>query len=122
MLARMYKSTDAAACDHLLGFNRAGDVRLDSDEVIVVGDDPKGILVFRPGAFVHEFRTGERDLGMKARADAMLNFAIARATSREYRLRSAIFSVDADNIRMQHYVEQIGAVRQDSQLVYTLTP
>ena len=123
MLARPYQSADAKGLDILLGFNRAGDVRLESDQIIVVGEPerPTGALVFRPGAFVHELVLQDGAL-MRLRADALCNYAIAKARAKPYELKTAIFTVASSNKRMQAYIESIGAVRQDGQIVYQLTP
>lgn len=123
MLARPYQSADAKGLDILLGFNRAGDVRLEQDQIIVVGDvgRPTGVLVFRPGAFVHELAL-ENGALMRLRADALCNYAIARARSKPFELKTAVFSVASSNQKMIAYMESIGAVRQEGQYVYQLSP
>lgn len=70
---------DAHGVDRLLAYNRNGDVRLDSDDIYVVGEigEPRGVLVCRPGAFLHELECGS-DLLARQRADALANYAIGR--------------------------------------------
>ena len=119
MLARKYCSKDARGLDIILGNNRAGDVRLDRDEIVVTGNvgDPSGVLVYRPGAFVHELECR----GSLLRAEALANFAVGQAL--EKGLRSAIFCVRKDNAAMIRFVKSLGAVEQgEGQLLFTLTP
>ena len=94
-------------------------MRLGLDQIIVAGDVLRGMLAFRPGAFVHELRV-DKSLLSRQTANALVNFAIAHALGMG--LKTAIFAVDSENIPMQHYVERLGAVRQDSKIVYTLIP
>lgn len=123
MLARPYQSADAKGLDILLGFNRAGDVRLAEDQIIVVGEPgrPSGVLVFRPGAFVHELALADGAL-KRLRADALCNYAIAHARSKPFELKTAVFTVASTNLPMLAYMESIGAIRQEGQVVYQLTP
>lgn len=121
MLARPYRREDAHGVDKLLGFNSAGDVRLDSDELFVVGGigEPTGVLVYRPGAFLHELQCGDGPMA-RHRADALAGYAIAHAKA--HGLRSAIFLVKQENLRMQKWAESLGAIRQEGDYLYVLTP
>lgn len=112
MLARYYRRSDAAALDRILGFNRAGDVRLDRDRIIVTGPTghPDGVLVWRPGGLIHEFHCGEGALRY-ARAVALINYAIADGTARPFDLYDAVFFVEESNTAMAGFLGKLGAVR-----------
>lgn len=121
MLARPFVSADAKACDRLtrnLGITTPG-----LDEIFVVGErgEPRGLLVYRSGAYVHELECGTDSL-RRLRADALANYAVAHARANQ--LRSAIFLVRAGNAAMMRWAESIGAVKQTEpgDELYLLTP
>jgi hypothetical protein len=123
--ARLYRraSNDAAALDKLLGHNRAGDVRLDLDRVIVVdGHDsvPTGTLVWRPAGFIHEFHCGG-GLARRQIATALTNYAWADAVAQLHRISQAVFLVDRFNAPMLRYLrEEIKATEQSQDSVVFL--
>jgi hypothetical protein len=118
VLARPALKEDAQGIDRLLAGSE-NDVRIDRDAVFVIGErgEPTGVLVYRPGAWVHELHC-ERN---RLRAEALANFAVAAA--RVSGLQTAIFTVKKDNRSMQRFVESLGAVKQDEDtLLYILNP
>ncbi len=121
MLARCYTPKDAKGLDELLGFNRAGDVRIDRDQIVLVGQAgaPVGTLIWRPGGIVHEFRC---DQGFRRRicADALVNFAIGEAISGLYELSEAIFIVKKENEQMAKYAVALGAREWEAGRIFTL--
>ncbi len=120
MLARLYQAKDAPALDRILGFNRSGDVLLDRDRIVVVGkEETFGVLVWRPGGIIHEFECG-RDYSCRFRADALINYARADATSGLWELWEAVFIVKQDNARMLRYVRELGAQEEEGERVFTL--
>jgi hypothetical protein len=118
MLARPYHFSDTPSLDRLCEHQGITDPRL--DHIVVVGDlgAPSGVLVYRPGAFVHELECG----GSRLRAEALSNFAIGQA--RAQGLHTAIFLIRAGNERMMRFAENLGAVKQTDpgDVLYTLTP
>jgi hypothetical protein len=121
MLSRLFVPGDAEAVADLLGPDGITDPRL--DHLIVCGprSKPEGVLVYRPGALVHELECG-RSL---RRAEALANFAIARAASYHGPLTSAVFLVRGENTAMQRWAEsQPGMVKQNDpgDVIYTWTP
>jgi hypothetical protein len=124
MLARPYDPKDAAGLDLLLGNNRAGDVRLDEDQIFVVGEhrQPTGCLVFRPGAFVHQLECGI-DFKARYRADVLANYAIA--TARAKGIRTAILLVKGTNVPMLRWARNFPGMIEQSDpgdVLFTLTP
>jgi len=123
MLARPYHFSDAKGLDAI--FRGKGITDPTRDRIFVVGDvgKPAGVLVYRPGAFVHELSVG-RDLRSRPRADALTNYAIAHARSAPVKLESAIFLVRGDNEPMKRFVEGLGAEKQTDpgDVLYLLTP
>ena len=121
MIARPYQREDAKACDRLT--RNQGITTPGLDEIFVVGNrgEPRGMLVYRPGAYVHELECGADSL-RRLRADALANYAVAHA--RAHQLRSAIFLVRAGNLAMMRWAESIGAVKQTEpgDELYLLTP
>lgn len=121
MLARPYNFRDAKVCDRLT--RNQGITTPGLDEIFVVGDagQPDGLLVYRPGAYVHELECGTDSL-RRLRADALANYAVAHARAHE--LRSAIFLIRAGNDRMMRWAESLGAVKQTEpgDEIYLLTP
>lgn len=129
MRARLYRprTTDAASLDALLDSNRQGDVRLDSDRIILVernlpGPPPSarvvGALVWRPTGFIHELvisDTVTRRLG----ATALMNYALGDVSGKEHRIAQAIFLVDSTNLPMLRFVRDAGATEQTG-TVFTL--
>lgn len=114
MLARGYERLDALTLQRQFGFGRSSDVFPGGlDELVLVGNAgaPTGVLVYRPGAFVHELHCGT-DLWARARADAMVNYAMAQAKAKPHPVRCGIFLVKPDNQAMLRYLESIGAVEQ----------
>jgi hypothetical protein len=111
MLARVALKTDKDAVDVLLDYNKHGDVRLDRDILVVAGNPARGILVWRPSAFVHEFVAADRVM-----ANALVNYAMgqARPTAKE-----AVFLVEPGNKSMLRYVKLLGATEQPGK-IYTL--
>lgn len=125
MLARKYVPEDAGALDKLVEFNRAGNVRVDRDQIIVVGAPgvPSGVLAWRPGGIVHEFHCGHGDglsVEKRLRASALVNFACGDAQVGTFKLYEAIFLVKHDNENLVRYLEELGAVQQEGERVYTL--
>jgi hypothetical protein len=121
MLAREYDRKDAPALDELLGLDRAGDVRLERDKIVVYGPvgRPVSALVWRPCAFVHEFHCGF-GLSRRFRAASMLNFAIGAGMSQLHPISDAIFSVDPMNLPMLKYVEGELQATEQTEKFYTL--
>lgn len=125
MLARPYDKLDARGCDEILrkAHGNQGITTPGVDEIFVVGDyrQPSGMLVYRPGAYVHELECGNDSL-RRLRADALANYAVAHARANS--LRSAIFLVRAGNVAMMRWAESLGAVRQTElgDELYLLTP
>jgi hypothetical protein len=121
MLARPYVSVDAKGCDVLT--RRQGITTPGLDEIFVCGEvgHPTGILVYRDAAYVHELECGA-DLRAPLRADALANYAVARARSKG--LLSAVFLIKAGNERMRKWVDSIGAVEQTlpGDSLWLLTP
>src|SRR5215469_9552169 len=121
MLARSYHFSDAAKLDRLTKHQGITDSAL--DEIFCTGErgNPTGLLVFRPGAFVHELECGE-DLLRLSRAEALVNFAIGQARAKG--LQTGIFLVRGANVEMHRFVTRLGAVRQTEpgDALYTLTP
>jgi hypothetical protein len=117
MLARLYKREDAEGLDALLDGNRDGDVRLDRDTIVVVGHigEPKGVLVWRKAAYIHEFYCG-KGLSQRAIADALANFTLGQNCGE---LREAQFRCAPENKAMQRYVKELGAVQEEG-LIYRL--
>lgn len=117
MIARHYHSSDAEAVDRILGPQQSGDVRLDRDRIVCAGIPAYGLLVWRPGGIVHEFRTG---YGMAQRhlADILVNFAVGDFVSHPFHLWEAVFVCDSDE--MAKYVTGLGAVEQTGKRVFTL--
>ena len=111
MLARSYRCGDAKGLDEI--FRGRGITSLLHDQIVVTGKlgAPTGVLVYRPGAFVHELECGV-DAQRRMRAESLANYAIAQAWSAQHVLSSAIFLVRGSNLAMQRFVESFGAVRQ----------
>lgn len=120
MIARPYRSTpglaDAKALDSLLDHNRAGDVRLDSDRVVLVepglSGPVVGALVWRPVGFIHELVVHRHNVARRACASALVSYAMGEARSRQYDVRQAVFLVDETNSAMLRFVREIKAVEQ----------
>lgn len=123
MLARPYHFSDAKALDRI--FKGQGITDPTKDRLFCVGKtgSPSGVLVYRPGAFVHQLECGDGP-NRRMRAECLTNFAIATARSDKRVLESAIFLVRGDNEPMKRFVESLGAVLQSDpgDLLYTLTP
>lgn len=123
MLARPYSFRDAPGLDKLIRHATVTDSKL--DEIYVVGNVgvPRGVLVYRPGAFIHELEVGQ-DFRRRARADALANYAVSHAVSKLHTLKSAIFLVRKDNEAMKRWCESIGAIQESEpgDTIYTLTP
>jgi hypothetical protein len=116
--ARAYeRGHDAQGLDVLLEENKHGDVRLDLDRIICLGDvgRPVGCLVWRPGGIVHELRL-RHGLGRRAAADALVDFSIRDALSRPFWLAEAVFMTDSPYAA--EYFERLGAERQPGQEVF----
>lgn len=113
---------DAKALDSLIDHNRAGNVRLDSDRIVLVepgiSGPVVGALVWRPLGFVHELVLARNSMARRASASALVSFAMGEARSREYGLRSSLFLVDEHNDAMLRFVREIGATEQPG-LVFT---
>lgn len=121
MLARLYDRNDAQGLDLIL--NGQGITHQGLDEIFVTGErgKPTGLLVFRPGAFVHELECGNDALS-RLKAEALVNFAIGHARAKG--LHTGIFLVRGQNSPMLKFVEKLGAIRQTEpgDVLYTLTP
>jgi hypothetical protein len=111
MLARPYQTEDLNGIDALLENNQHGDARLSHDQILVTGPvgRPTGVLVFRPGAYVHELRCGQ-GLLRRARADALVGAAFRWALG--HGSPSGIFLVKPQNEVILRYMKSIGAVQQ----------
>lgn len=120
MLARPYHFSDAKGLDAI--FRGQGITDPARDSIFVVGNvgQPTGVLVYRPGALVHELSVG-RDLRSRPRADALANYAIAHA--RAAGLKAAVWLIRGDNQPMMRFVENLGAVKQTDpgDVLYLLT-
>ena len=127
MLARPYSSkslADAAALDRIFAGRSITDPAVDS--IFLAGSNTyaSGVLVYRPGAFIHELECGHGPRA-RLRADALANYAIAHARGTPQVLRTAIFLVKGENVAMQRWAEaQPGMVKQSDpgDVLYTLTP
>lgn len=121
MLARPYHRHDAQGLDRIL--NGQGITHQGIDEIFVTGPvgEPTGLLVLRPGAFVHELECG-KGLGTLERAQALVNYGIGHAKAKG--LHTGIFLVRGNNPAMLRFVERLGAIRQTEpgDVLYTLTP
>ena len=120
MIARLYRSEDAAGLDRILGDNRSGDVRLDRDRIVVLGPvgKPVACLVWRPYAFLHEFHCGS-GLSRRIAAAALTSYALADAVARQHSILDAIFLIDPSNSHMLNFVKGEGAAAQ-SGAMFTL--
>jgi hypothetical protein len=120
MIARLYRSEDAAGLDRILGNNRMGDVRLDRDRIVVAGPvgSPFACLVWRPYAFLHEFHCGS-GLARHVVASALCSYALADAVARQHSVLDALFLVDPSNSHMLKFVRGEKAAEQDG-VVFTL--
>lgn len=121
MLTRAYHFSDAKKLDVLT--RRQGITDSALDEIFCTGErgNPSGMLVYRPGAFVHELECGQGAARL-LRAEALANYAVAHARAKG--LATAIFLVRGNNPAMMRFVESLGAIRQteDGDVLYTLTP
>lgn len=120
MIARAYRSEDANHLDRVLGFNVAGDVRLDRDRIVVAGPigAPFACLVWRPYAFLHEFHCGN-GLSKRHVASNLCSFAVADALARQHSVLDALFLVDQSNLPMLKFVKGERAAEQKG-VVFTL--
>jgi len=120
MIARLYRSEDAVGLDRILGDNRAGDVRLERDRIVVAGPvgSPFACLVWRPYAFLHEFHCGS-GLSRRLVASALCSYALADAVARQHSILDAIFLVDPSNTNMLKFVRGEKAAEQ-SGVMFTL--
>lgn len=114
MQARPYQAEDLKGIRELLDNshdNQRGDLRLERDQLFVTGPvgQPTSLLVFRPGAYVHEFRCGQ-GLLRRARADALVDAAFQWAMG--HGSPSGIFLVKSSNQAMRNYLTSIGAIEQ----------
>lgn len=117
---RLYESADAEGLDRILDNNRGHDVRLDRDQIVVVGAPgrPVGCLAWRPGGIVHELFTGN-GLASRYIADLLVEFAVADAIARPFDLWEAIFMTDSD--RMAEYVLAMpGALEETGKRLITV--
>lgn len=120
MIARLYRPEDAHQLDRVLGFNVAGDVRLDRDRIVVAGPigNPFACLVWRPYAFLHEFHCGS-GLNKRHVASSLCSYAVADALARSHSILDALFLVDRANEPMLRFVKGERAAEQDG-VVFTL--
>ena len=121
MLARQFNIRDVRKLDELTERESIADSSL--DEIFCIGPqgNPSGVLVYRPGAFVHELECG-KGLKQYLRAEALTNYAVGYAKASG--LKTAMFLVRKDNHAMHRFVKEIGAVAQTEpgDVFYTLTP
>jgi len=122
MIARAYRSEDAAGLDRILANTRSGmdDVRLDRDRITVCGPvgSPFACLVWRPTAFLHEFYCGS-GFNRRIAASALTSYALADAISHQHAILDAIFLVDPSNYHMLNFIKGEKATEQDG-LIFTL--
>lgn len=120
MIARSYRSgsglADAKALDSLVDYNRAGNVRLDSDRIVLVESNLSGpvvgALIWRPLGFIHELVLAKDSMARRTAASALISFAMGEARARQYDLKSSLFLIDEHNEPMLRFVREIGATPQ----------
>lgn len=121
MLARAFHVKDLRKLDELTERKSIADSAL--DEIMCIGPpgDPSGILVYRPGAFVHELECG-KGLKQYLIAEALTNYAVGYAKANG--LKTAMFLVRGENQAMHRFVKAIGGIKQTEpgDVLYTLTP
>lgn len=115
MIARNFQDEDTEAVIALVEGKGVWSKGL--DRIVVVGPvgRPTGVLVYRPGAWVHELRCG-RDMVSRLRAAALVDFALKQDGT-----RTGIFLVKRENEAMQRFVDPLG-VKQSAEgdILYTL--
>jgi hypothetical protein len=116
MLSRHYRQNDIPAIDKIIGMPQRGDVRLDRDRIICIGNPASGLLVWRPGGIIHELHVGYGPL-RRNMADSLLNFGLADAISRPFNLQEGIFVTDDDSLA--NYIQGMGAVEETGKRVFT---
>lgn len=116
MLSRHYRQSDIPAIDQILGTPQRGDVRLDRDRIICIGNPVSGLLVWRPGGIIHELHIGTGPLRRNV-ADSLLNFGLADAIARPFNLQEGIVVTDSDPLAS--YMHNFGAVEETGKRVFT---
>lgn len=114
MIARNVQAEDADGVRELL----VGHDVQPADRIIVVGaiGKPTGVLLYRPGAFVHGLRCGQ-DMVSRIRAAALVDFALKQDGT-----RTGIFLVRPESEAMQRFVEPLGVKQSEpGDILYTLT-
>lgn len=88
---------------------------LERDLIAVTGgtEDLKGALCATPVFLVYRLEAG-RSIAQLLIADALANYAMGHAAA--LGIRTAIFLLDADNSKMQRFVEARGGRRQEGVL------
>lgn len=114
---RLATDTDirSGGLDLLIDNNRNGDVSLAHDKIVIIGppDRPLGCLVWRPVAWIHEFRMN-RNLVSRRLAVRMTDFAIAQCLGDCHKVRSVAFN--ATNPAMLRLAHDYSATEQPGSL------
>lgn len=120
---RLYSPADADGLDALLRTRNHGSIRrprITQDRLVVAGPigEPRGLLVWRPVALIHELIVPP-SLKMKKVTDGLVSYARTTAIDRICFVKEAVFLIDPSNTPMLDYVRDCGAVPDPGQLMFT---